>query len=177
MNIEFIETEKFSDIQKSALQNLRAVVYPPEVIETLPARFFSWASPQWSVLLWEQEELVARVGLVTREIQHNDSIKKIGGIGGVMTHPAKQGRGLASKGMKEAFKHFETELNVSFALLFCRPHLVDFYKRLSWKPFQGKVFVDQPQGKIEFTVNGAMVLNVKEQAPLNGALDLNGLPW
>jgi hypothetical protein len=39
------------------------------------------------------------------------------------------------------------------------------------------VYVKQPQGKIEFSTNGAMVLDVKEKAPLHGELDLNGLPW
>ena len=177
MKIEFVATEKFSDTQKRALDQLRATVYPPEVIETLPGRFFSWASPQWSVLLWDQDELVTRVGLVMRAIFSDGVKKSIGGIGGVMTHPAKQGQELASQAMQEVFKQFDTNMNVSFALLFCRPPLIEFYKRLMWKPFQGKVFVEQPQGKVEFSANGAMVLDVREQAPLNGVLDLNGLPW
>lgn len=177
MKVEFVATETLSDTQKIALDHLRAEVYPPEVIATLPGRFFSWASPQWSILLWDQDELVTRVGLIAREIHNDGMIKNIGGVGGVMTHPAKQGQGLASQAMCEASKHFETNLNVSYALLFCCPHLVEFYKRLMWKPFQGKVFVQQPQGKVEFSTNGPMVLDVKEQAPLNSVLDLNGLPW
>jgi len=177
VKVDFIETEKMSDVQKEALKQLRAAVYPPEVIATLPGRFFSWASPQWSVLLWDQDELVTRVGLVVREILNDGVTKRIGGIGGVMTHPAKQGQGLASQIMREAFKRFDADLKVSYALLFCQPHLVEFYKRLMWKPFHGKMFVEQPQGKVEFSSNGAMVLDVREQAPLNGVLDLNGLPW
>ena len=177
MRVEVVATEKFSDIQKKALDRLRAAVYPPEVIETLPGRFFSWAAPQWSILLWDQDELATRVGLLKREILSDGVKKSIGGIGGVMTHPAKQGQGLASQAMQEAFKQFDTNLKVSFALLFCRPHLIEFYQRLSWRPFQGKVFVEQPQGKIEFSMNGAMVIDVREQAPLNCTLDLNGLPW
>jgi hypothetical protein len=94
-----------------------------------------------------------------------------------MTHPARQGQGLASQAMKETARLFDAELNVAFALLFCRPHLVEYYRRLEWKPFQGSVFVDQPDGRTEFSANGAMVLDVKEHAPLNGSLDLNGLPW
>jgi len=94
-----------------------------------------------------------------------------------MTHPAKQGKGYASQAMREASRLFDEELKVAYALLFCRPHLVEFYKRLFWKPFQGQVFVEQPNGKVEFSVNGAMVLDVKERAPLNGSLDLHGLPW
>ena len=175
--IEFVATEDFSDRQQSALEQLGAAVYPPEVVATLPGRFFTWARPQWSVLLWDGKELVSRGGLLVRDAFHDGTQKRIGGIGGVATHPAKQGQGLASKAMREAKKLFHEELKVDYALLFCRPHLVEFYKRLSWKPFEGKVFVEQPNGKIEFSVNGAMLLDVKEVAPLDGTLDLNGLPW
>lgn len=177
MKIEFVATDEFSDAQKKGLDQLRAAVYPPEVIATLPGRIFTWASPQWSILLWDEGELVSRVGLLVREIVSNGETKTIGGIGGVMTHPDKQGEGYASQAMREASKLFGEKLNVAYALLFCRPHLVEFYKRLSWKPFRGEVFVEQPNGRMEFSANGAMVLGVKEQAPLNGVLDLNGLPW
>ena len=177
MRTEFVATEQLSDTQKKALDQLRATVYPPEVLETLPGRFVTWAQPQWSILLWDQDQLVTRVGLLVREIDSEGRIKSIGGIGGVMTHPARQGQGLASQAMREAAKQFDTDLNVSYALLFCRPHLVEFYKRLRWKPFQGKVYVEQPQGKVEFSMESAMVLDKKEQAPWNGELDLKGLPW
>ena len=175
--IEFVATEDFSDRQQQGLDILGAAVYPPEVLETLPSRFFTWAKPQWSVLLWDGEELVSRVGLLVRDAFHDNAPKRIGGIGGVATHPSMQGKGLASKGMREAEKHFHEELNVDYALLFCRDHLVPFYEKLGWRPFEGKVLVEQPDGKIEFSVNGAMVLEVKELAPLEGKLDLNGLPW
>ena len=177
MNIEFAATEDLSDRQQKGLDALRAAVYPPEVLESLPSRFFTWAKPQWSVLLWDGEELVSRVGLLVRDGLHDDIPKRIGGIGGVATHPASQGKGHASEAMREAAKLFNEELNVDYALLFCRDHLIPFYSRLGWKSFEGKVFVEQPQGKIEFSANGAMVLDVHEKAPLTGVLDLNGLPW
>jgi aminoglycoside 2'-N-acetyltransferase I len=177
MQIEFVATGDFSETQKQGLQQLRSVVYPPEVLATLPGRLFTWASPQWSVLLWDDEELVSRVGLLIREIVSNGETKSIGGIGGVMTHPEKQGQGLASQALREAARLFNEELKLAYALLFCRPHLVEFYKRLLWKPFEGLVFVEQPQGRIEFSANGAMLLDVRESAPLRGVLDLNGLPW
>jgi len=177
MKVEIVPTEKLSEYQQAALDQLRAAVYPPEVIATLPGRFFSWAPPQWSVLLWDQDELVSRAGLIRREILNDGMTKNIGGIGGVMTHPARQGQGWASQAMRQASEYFATNLNVSYALLFCRPHLVEFYMRLRWKPFQGKVFVEQPQGEVEFSANGAMVLDVREEAPVNGVLNLNGLPW
>jgi len=177
MKIEFVATGQLSEIQRESLKQLRAVVYPPEVIATLPSRFFAWAAPQWSVFVWDQDELVSRVGLITREIISNGETKTIGGVGGVMTHPERQGKGYASQALRETSKIFDSELNVAYALLFCRPHLTEFYKRLLWKPFKGQVFVEQPQGKIEFSANGAMLLDIKEPAPINGSLDLNGLPW
>ena len=177
MKLEFTATDQLSERQQAGLQQLRAAVYPPEVLATLPGLKFSWASPQWSVFLWDGNELVSRVGLLVREVVSNGEAKVIGGVGGVMTHPGKQGKGYASHALREAARLFAEELQVAFALLFCRPHLVEFYQRFQWKPFPGLVFVEQLQGKIEFSANGAMVLTVMEEAPLQGALNLNGLPW
>lgn len=177
MKLEFTATDQLSDLQKNNIQKLRSAVYPPEVLATLPGLAFTWASPQWSVLVWDEDELVAKVGLLKREIISNGETKSIGGVGGVMTHPQRQGQGLASQAMREAARLFDEELKVAYALLFCLPHLVEYYKRLKWKPFEGQVFVEQPNGKIEFSANGAMMLDIKESAPLNGILDLKGLPW
>ncbi len=177
MKIEFMATDRLSNLQMEGFKHLRAAVYPPDVLATLPGTQFTWAAPQWSIFVWDEDELVSRVGLLTREIISNGTTKRIGGVGGVMTHPEQQRKGYASYAMQEATKRFDLELDVAFALLFCRPQLVEFYQRFHWKPFEGRVFVEQPQGKIEFSANGAMVLNVKEQAPINGILDLNGLPW
>ena len=177
MEIEFVATNQISNLQLESFQQLRGAVYPAEVLATLPGTQFVWAAPQWSILVWDEDELVSRVGRLTRQILSNGETKLIGGIGGVMTHPDKQGKGYASQAMKEAAKRFDSEFGVAFALLFCRLHLIEFYKRLQWKPFEGQVFVEQPQRQIEFSANDAMVLDVREQAPLNGILDLDGLPW
>jgi len=92
MKIEFVATDQLSKLQLESFKQLRAAVYPPEVLATLPGTQFEWASPQWSVLVWDQDELVSRVGLITREMLSNGETKFIGGIGGVMTHPERQGR-------------------------------------------------------------------------------------
>ena len=177
MKIEFVASAALTDRQKESIKTLRGIVYPPNVLASLPWRHFTWSSMQWSVLVWDENELIAKASLLVRDVFHNEIPKRIGGIGGVMTHPARQGQGLASQAMREAAKQFEEELIVDYALLFCRPHLIPFYERLGWKSFEGQLFVEQPQGKIEFSANGGMVLDVKEEAPLNGVLDLNGLPW
>jgi GNAT superfamily N-acetyltransferase len=177
MKLEFVAADQFTETQKESLRQLRATVYPAAVLATLVGKQVAWASPQWSILVWEDDELVSRVGLLRREINSNGEQKTIGGVGGVMTHPERQGKGHASEAMREAARIFHEEWQVAYALLFYGSRVVEFYKRLQWVPFEGQIFVEQPRGKIEFTVNQAMVLDVKESAPLTGVLDLNGLPW
>jgi GNAT superfamily N-acetyltransferase len=177
MKIEFAAADQLSAKQKESLKQLRAAVYPAAALATLIGKDITWASPQWSVLVWDEDELVSRVGLVVREIISNGESKTIGGIGGVMTHPDRQSKGFASEAMREAVRHFD-EWETAYALLFCGSRLIEYYKRLGWKPFEGSIYVEQPRkGKIEFSANNAMVLDVKESAPLNGTLDLNGWPW
>jgi len=177
MKTEFVATDQLSDTQRESLKQLRAAVYPAAGLATLIGKDYAWASPQWSILVWDEEKLVSRVGLVIREIISNDELKTIGGIGGVMTHRQSQNKGHATEAMREAVRLFNEELEVAYALLFCTSRLIEYYKRLQWKPFEGQIFVQQLRGKIEFSANNAMVLDVKEQAPLKGSLDLNGLPW
>ena len=177
MKTEFVATDQLTNIQKESLKQLRAAVYPAAVLATLIGKQITWASPQWSILVWDEDELVSRVGLVVREIISNGEPKVIGGIGSVLTHPERQDKGHATEAMCEAVRLFNEELKVAYGLLFCTSRLIEFYKRLQRKPFEGQVFVQQLRGKIEFSANNAMVLDVKEQAPLNGSLDLNGLPW
>jgi aminoglycoside 2'-N-acetyltransferase I len=177
MHTEFIATEALSDAQRTTLEQMSRQAFPPAVTETLPGRFFSWDPPQWSVLVWAQGELATRVGLVVRDGWVDGMPKRIGGIGGVMTHPEKQGQGLAGHALREAARRLADELQVDFALLFCSPAMTGFYQRLQWQPFQGQVLIRQAQEKVEFTIYGAMVLDVREQAPITGVLDLNGSPW
>lgn len=199
LSIEFIETEQLTNRQKDAVARLRLAAYPPEPLPRrlylwalrrfrdafypseyllkLPGRRYKWAPPQWSVLITDGDELATRLGMVVREINSNGKSKRIGGFCAAMTHPAKRRKGLLRLAMQEATRRFHDELNVSFGLLFCRPPLVPLYERLMWKLFQGIVLADQPEGKVDFTSKGPMVLDILEQAPLQGTLDLNGLPW
>ncbi len=95
-----------------------------------------------------------------------------------MTAPRCQGRGLASQGLRAAADYLQSDLAIAYALLFCQAELVPFYGRLGWQPFQGEIFIEQPnQSKLKFTEQGAMLLTLQEQAPLDGELDLQGLPW
>ena len=126
MKLELVATDQFSETQKESLKQLRTAVYPAAALATLIGKDVAWASPQWSVLVWDEGELVSRVGLVVREIISNGETKSIGGIGGVLTHSERQSKGYASDAMREAVRLFDEEFKVAYALLFCGSRLIEF---------------------------------------------------
>jgi aminoglycoside 2'-N-acetyltransferase I len=178
MRLDLKPVTDFSDGERDALKALTAAVYPPEVLATRPGRSFQWAPAQWSVLVWTAEgRLIAHVGIVAREGTLDGVPVKIGGIGGVKTHPQAQGRGYASAALRRAATTLHDDHHVAFSLLVCQEHLLPFYGRLGWLPFPGRLVVEQPSGPTVFTINRPMVLTGLCPAPQGGVIDLRGLPW
>ena len=158
------------------LQPLSALVYPPEVMATIVWRDVTWAHAAWWVLVYREDRLVASAGLHLREARHDGARVRIGGIGGVMTHPAERRRGFATAALQRAHDVF-AEQGAQFSLLFCEPKNIAFYTHLGWRVFPGDVIVEQPTGRAPFSIMTAMVQAVGKPAPLAGTIDLCGLPW
>jgi GNAT superfamily N-acetyltransferase len=179
MKIELINSDQLTEAQKESIRELRTAVYPTTVLsQTMIGSQTMWASPQQFVLVWDEGELAARVGLLQREVLSNGEKKNIGGVGGLMTHPEKQGMGFTHAAMNEAVRILREELMAPYALLFCGTRRVEYYKRLQWVPFMGQIFVSQPRKeRMLFTISTPMVLDMNEKAPLSGVLELNGFPW
>jgi aminoglycoside 2'-N-acetyltransferase I len=155
---------------------LMELVYPPEIMATIVWRDVTWAHADERVLVYDEEQLVSHAGLYLRQGLHDGSAVRIGGIGGVMTHPAYRIRGFASAALRRADEAFRTR-GVDFSLLFCEPKNVAFYGGLGWRVFSGVVIVAQPGGRGPFTVTTAMVRTASKPAPSDGTIDLCGLPW
>ena len=178
MHLDLKPATELSKAERDALKALTAAVYPPEALATRPGRSFQWAPAQWSVLVWTAEDgLVAHAGIVTRAGTLDGVPVKIGGIGGVKTHPQAQGRGYASAALRRAATALLDDHHVAFSLLVCQAHLLPFYGRLGWLPFPGRLVVEQPGGPTVFTINHPMVLPGLHPAPREGVIDLRGLPW
>jgi aminoglycoside 2'-N-acetyltransferase I len=178
MRLDLKAVTDLSVAERDALTELAAAVYPPEVLATSPGRLLQWAPAQASILAWtESGQLVAQVGMLVRNGTLDSVSVKIGGIGGVKTHPRARGQGYASAALHRAALALHDEHQVAFSLLVCQAHLLPFYKRLGWLPFAGRLIVDQHGGSITFTVNSPMVLSGLHPAPQAGVIDLAGLPW
>jgi predicted acetyltransferase len=103
-------------------------------------------------------------------------VVKIGGIGGVKSHPSARGQGFASFAIQRALDFFRDE-DVGLGLLVSEPGLIPFYERLGWRRLDGTLFVTQRQVTMPFTFNVPMTVPIRLQDNLGGTIDLLGPPW
>lgn len=178
MRWELRQVAELSVDKQSALRTLSLAVYPPEVAAAWLGRAIEWAPQQWGVIGWDADgAALCYVGLILREARWNDRAVKVGGIGGVKTHPASRGRGFATTAMQRALDFFRGQSDVDFGLLVCEPGLVPFYERLGWRMFPGDLLVTQHQATVPFTFNLPMTTPLRLQESLGGKIDLLGPPW
>jgi aminoglycoside 2'-N-acetyltransferase I len=153
--------------EQSALRTLSLAVYPPEVSAAWPGRAIEWAPHQWSVIGWGAEDVaLCYVGAVLRDAHWNDRAVRVGGIGGVKTHPASRGRGFATTAIQRALDFFHEQRDVDFGLLVCEPGLLPFYERLGWRRFPGDLLVTQRQAT-------AVYVQLADDDPASAAR----IPW
>jgi len=137
---------------------------------------YMWSDVDWHVLVWDDGEIASHVEIVDRMGTVDGRPVRLGGIGGVATATAWQGRGLASAAVARAGAFMRGEMRVEFGLLVCAPEMVEFYGRLGWQEVSGPLLVDQPGGKVELE-GPVMVLTCQGEAWPGGVIDLCGPPW
>jgi predicted N-acetyltransferase YhbS len=93
----------------------------------------------------ERGTLVASAGLVVAEVEVEERRFPVVGFGGVLVHAAGRGRGLGQRVVEAALERARM-LGPEFAMLFCLPDRVGFYRRLGFSEIEGVVQVEQPTG-------------------------------
>ena len=157
---------------------LEETVYTPEYLKTWVGRDVKWAHADARALVkTDAGVLVSHAGAFVRKGEWDGLPVKLGGIGGVVTHPEYRRQGYARAAIKRALEWLHDEPKVAFALLFCEPHNVEYYAHQGWQTFAGTVVVRQPSGTGPFTLFRPMTLSVRQRAALTGKLDLLGEPW
>jgi aminoglycoside 2'-N-acetyltransferase I len=152
-------------------------IWPPHVVEKLPWAGITFARPELRVLIQnEAEEVLCHVGLHRRTIIWNGHGIPAAGISSVLTREDARRHGYASIALNAAIQTLKDEGSTPFALLFCEPHNIPFYTARGWKPFDGEVYVEQPQGRVRFEAMAPYVYALKH-APEKGVIDLCGQPW
>jgi aminoglycoside 2'-N-acetyltransferase I len=164
------------DASWPAAKPLFDTVWPDEVRRQLPWGHITFANAELRVLVESDEQVVCHVGIYRREGIWKGRKIRIGGVGGVVTHPDFRRRGFASVALNAAVQTLKDERATDFAILFCEPHNVAFYAGRGWKPFAGEIYCEQPGGRMRFDAILPQVFYLK-RAPHEGEIDLCGLPW
>lgn len=179
MHISIHLKAELEESERSALGRLNAAVYSPEDVANWPGRALEWSPPRWNTIVWNDErtEALAHAGMVIRQARFNERNVLIGGIGGVMTHPAYRRQGRAAAAIERCLKFFEEQEHVDFGLLVCEPTLIPFYEHLGWNPFPGEMYVSQHGTRTRFTFNQPMLKAIQLFGEYTGKIDLQGPPW
>jgi predicted acetyltransferase len=135
-----------------------------------------WATADWTVMVWEDEDLVTNVHIIERTARVGEQSVKLGGIGNVATKVEWRKRGYARSALKTALDFLFNPLQVDFGMMIATEQMVPRYEKLGWKVVAGSMRIEQPDGKtnLNFPV---MVLPVCRQEWPEGEIDLCGLPW
>jgi aminoglycoside 2'-N-acetyltransferase I len=173
IEIDVLNGEESWPMAKPLLED----AWPPHVLEKLPWADIVFAHADLRVLIQiEGEGVVCHVGIFRREVTWNGRKTRAGGIGGVATREDRQRRGYASIALNAAIQTLKDEGSTDFGLLFCEPQLAPFYVGRGWKPFDGEIYAEQPQGRTRFEAIAPYVYDIR-RAPRQGVIDLCGLPW
>ncbi|HEX5270892.1 MAG TPA: GNAT family N-acetyltransferase [Gemmataceae bacterium] len=178
MDMTLRRVADFTDAERADSAALSRAVYPPEVAASWSGRHLEWSAAEWGVLVRDGGgALVSYLGIILRESLHDGLPVRVGGVGGVKTHPAARRQGLAARAVGRAVEFLREQPDVAFGLLVCEPHLLGYYGRLGWHEFSGQLMVRQRGEPCEFTLYRVMVCPVRGTAPAAGTIDLSGPPW
>jgi hypothetical protein len=150
-------------------------IWPPVVRATLPWDAMQFARPTRRVFISDHHADVCHVGLHIRCCLVDDTPRRLGGIGGVLTYAHARGRGHAGTAVRHAMTLF-AEDGCDFALLFCNEYSYAFYRGLGWKRSEARVLIEQDTGKRAMTEMEPFIFDLA--ATLDPReVDLFGLPW
>lgn len=135
-----------------------------------------WAAADWTVMVWEDEDLVTNVHIVERMVKVGDQAVRLGGIGNVATKVEWRKRGYARSALATAQDFLLDLLKVDFGMMIATEPMVPRYEKLGWNVVSRTMHIDQPDGRTMLNYP-VMILPVCRQDWPGGEIDLCGLPW
>jgi len=134
-----------------------------------------WAKPDWTIILYQNHEIVTFYNIIERKIFVDNNEMKISGINNVITPKRFRGNGYASRILKETESLIFEELESELGVLLCADNLIPFYERLNWYLINCPVYFDQSNGRKVWRANTMLLTKKGKINPKE--VDLNGLPW
>jgi predicted acetyltransferase len=136
----------------------------------------TWASPDWAVMVWEDEDMVSNVHIIERTVLVDNHPVRVGGIGNIATKVEWRKRGYATSAFKVAMDYLRDPLKVDFGLMIATENMIMHYVKFGWKLVAQSILIDQPQGKRSFSIP-VLILPVYGKEWPQGEINVCGLPW
>ena len=114
------------------------VCFPADTAAFQTSRAWHGSAPEFSVVLADEEQIAAHVGVVRRTIQVSGQPLCVAGVQNVFVLPAQRGRGQSTTVMEAAMAEAGRR-EFDCGLLFCVAELERVYARCGWQ------FIDMPQ--------------------------------
>jgi hypothetical protein len=170
LSVEIRYTEALTEEERQALFGWGEDIFGIE------DRNYRWRPKEYHFITEESGHPLSHVGVVRTAVSVGGRTLTVGGIGGVVTVPAAQGRHLVHAAMLQAAEFICRELGAEFGMLFCLPRLEPFYARQGWQALEDEVEIDQPDGKIIWPYR-VMVRPCGDRVWPAGRVEVGGLPW
>ena len=171
-----------SDINKALDEQIRKGLcrcFPADFEVFSNTRAWHGSAPAWSVILEEDDRVIAYCGIVDRVIKVGDEVIHIAGIQNVFVLPDYRGNGLCDMVMNKAMEEAQSR-GYECGLLFCVPRLEKVYTRCGWKLLpKEKIFrIDERGQRVQLPEkNIAMFHPLSRTVFPDGIISLEGNDW
>ena len=142
-------------------------------------RAWHGSAPAWSVILEQDDRIVAHCGIVDRTIKVGNESLDIAGVQNVYVLPSFRGKGICDRVMNSAMEE-ASRRGYECGLLFCVPKLEKVYIRCGWRllPNENVHRMDENGEILLLPVkNIAMFHPLKRRDFPAGAISLEGNDW
>ncbi|HEY9422237.1 MAG TPA: GNAT family N-acetyltransferase [Thermoanaerobaculia bacterium] len=163
---------ELSDTERAALADMSRQAFGPDSW----VRQYAWVKPDWRFILLLDRVPVSHVKVTEGIGLVGGEVRKLAGIGGVMTLPAFQRHGFASRLLDRAEDFIFYELGRDLGWLFCLEELVPYYARRGWRLVEAQVTVEQPSGSLVWPEK-AMALPRPGEEWRQEPVEVRSFPW
>jgi GNAT superfamily N-acetyltransferase len=178
MQVNIKRRSEMTAVDIDEFHALEDIVYPNGLDGPPGLERVRWDDPAWDICVRdESDSLVSHAGILERNALLDGKPVRIAGIAEMLTHPAFRRQGYGAAALREAASFMRDELRAPFALLICPLTAIPFYSALGWRRFNGVIIAEVEVGMTVFAESAWMVLPVTIEAPDDGTLDLQGIPW
>jgi GNAT superfamily N-acetyltransferase len=149
-------------------------VWPPEVVAKLPWAGIVFEYPELRVLVqtyWGSRHACRHLPPRPQMEWTQNARRRYRRF---ITREDKRGKGYATIALSAAIQTLKDEGSTDFAMLFCEPCNAPFYVGRGWKPFEGEIYAEQPQGRVRFEAIAPYVFGARRGRARSTYADCRG---